>query len=138
MWFLMNLETGLPCRVMQEDVAAYGPPGSPLPMEPVTGKIRLPASCQEGSPIIVGAHHIDTNHHVNNAQYVEFAREAACSCRPIGQLRVEYKKAAALGDSIYPKIGREDGAITVALLNRQGELYAVVWMKEEPGKEKND
>lgn len=87
-WFLLNLENRLPCRVTEEDVAAYGLPGSPIPMAPVPGKILLPEEYEEGSPIAVDAHHIDTNHHVNNAQYVEFAREAAHSCRPICQLRV--------------------------------------------------
>lgn len=128
-WFLLDLETGLPCRVMEADVAPYGAPESRIPMEAGPRKLTLPSSCEEGRPITVSAHHIDTNHHVNNVQYVEMAREAAGSRLPIGELRVDYRKAAVLGDVICPKISRDGTAVTVALQNEQEETHAVVWMK---------
>lgn len=144
-WFLLDWNQRVPCRVTEADVGPYGAPGSRIEMEPVPRKILLSSSCEEGQAITVSSHHIDTNHHVNNAQYVEMAREAAGSRFPIGELRVDYKKAAVLGDVIYPKIGRKDDEVTVALQNSRKEAYAVVWMKEQKkpdkgrrGKEKND
>lgn len=128
-WFLLNLDNGLPCRVMDDDLAPYGVPGSRIPMDAGPRKLVLPSSYEEGSMITVSPHHIDTNHHVNNAQYVEMAREAADIRLPIRQLRVDYKKAAVLGDVICPKISRDEGAVTVALQNVQGEACAVVWME---------
>ncbi len=79
---------------------------------------------------MVRSHHIDTNHHVNNAQYVEIAREVVPGgTGRIRELRVEYKKAAVLGDVIYPKISREGGQITVLLQDGQGGSYAILWMR---------
>lgn len=135
-WFLLDLEKGLPCRVTEADVAPYGVPGNWIPMEAAPRKLVLPSACKEGAPITVGPNHIDTNHHVNNAQYVEMAREAAGSRLPVRELRVDYKKAAVLGDVICPRISWDGTAVTVALRNGQEEVCAVVWMKA--GEEKND
>ncbi|MCI8294348.1 MAG: acyl-[acyl-carrier-protein] thioesterase [Lachnospiraceae bacterium] len=129
-WFLLDLDSGLPCRVRQEDVGPYGEPGEKIPMEPAPKKISLPSIYEEGEPVMVRSHHIDTNHHVNNAQYVEIAREVVPGgTGRIRELRVEYKKAAVLGDVIYPKISREGGQITVLLQDGQGGSYAILWMR---------
>ena len=59
-----------------------------LPYRPETGAkdwYRAPGAresyrCRRAAgrvpPVPVAGHHIDTNHHVNNAQYVQVAREA--------------------------------------------------------------
>ena len=56
-------------------------------------------------------HHLDTNRHVNNAQYVAIARELLPVDFALGELRVEYRKAAVLGDVMYPKLGAGAGRI---------------------------
>ena len=60
-------------------------------------------------------HHIDSNHHVNNAQYAQIAREVLPDCFKIAELRIEYKKAAVLGDVIIPRISTGKEGYTVAL-----------------------
>ena len=74
-------------------------------------------------------HHLDTNHHVNNAQYVAIAREALPEELRIREIRAEYKKAEVLGDVLIPRISREENACTVVLCSREDTIYAVVWMK---------
>lgn len=132
-WFLLDMNSGMPCRVRPEDVEGYGEPGQPLDLGKVPGKIDLSAVGEKRSPITVAPYHIDTNHHVNNAQYVEFAREAAAVSSPITELRAHYRKAAVLGDVIEPRIDQKPGEVTVGLFNEQGEPYAAVWMKTEIG-----
>ncbi len=142
-WFLLDLDSMLPCRVTPEDVGPYGEPGERILMDPAPKKLLLPPDHREGDPIPVRPHHIDTNHHVNNAQYVEIAREAVAGyhaaafddgrgmSRPlekVRELRVGYKKAAVLGDVICPKIGQEGDQVTVGLQDGQGGTYAIVWM----------
>ena len=83
----------------------------------------------------LGKHHIDTNHHVNNAQYVEIAREVLPSEIEVGELRVEYKKAAVCGDVVYPHVSRTDEGYTVSLCDEQGAAYAVIWLR---GKTRED
>ena len=88
-----------------------------------------PDEYEEFPAIAVAAHHIDTNHHVNNAQYVEIAREVLPAGLFIRELRVEYKKAAILGDQIIPRVSAEADCYTVALCDTEGRPYAVVWLR---------
>ncbi|MCI9593282.1 MAG: acyl-[acyl-carrier-protein] thioesterase [Lachnospiraceae bacterium] len=128
-WFLLDQKSGMPCRVKDEDVKGYGKPGEPLAMEKVSGKINLSSAAVRCSPITIAPYHIDTNHHVNNAQYVEFAREAAGVSFPIAWLKVDYRRAAFLGDVIEPRVDVRQGEAVAGLFNKQGEVCAVVWMK---------
>lgn len=139
-WFFFDTEAGRPVRVGEEDVRGYGTAGdTKLDMEYAPRRIALPAEYVEAPAIAVARHHIDTNHHVNNAQYVEIAREVLPDGIKIRELRVEYKKAAVLGDMMYPRISRHqpdgDGGtcsgsreFTVALCDEAGSPYAAVWI----------
>lgn len=131
-WFFFDTAAGRPVKVQPEDIRGYGTGNEErLAMEYAPRRIALPAEYEEAAPITVALHHIDTNHHVNNAQYVEIAREALTESVKIRELRVEYKQAAVLGDIICPRISRQDGAYTIALCGREGTPYAVVWLKTE-------
>ena len=74
-WFFFDTEHGVPVRVGEEDIRGYGVgQEKKLSMDYAPRKIPLPDEYEEFPAIAVAAHHIDTNHHVNNAQYVEIAR----------------------------------------------------------------
>lgn len=129
-WFFFDTEAGRPVRLGEEDVRGYGTAGdAKLDMEYAPRRIALPSEYEEAPGIAVGRHHIDTNHHVNNAQYVEIAREVLPEGIKICELRVEYKKAAVLGDMMHPRVSREDNSFTVALCDGEGSPYAVVWLR---------
>lgn len=129
-WFFFDTEAGRPVRVGEQDVRGYGAAGDKkLDMEYAPRRIVLPQQYDEAPVITVAGHHIDTNHHVNNAQYVEIAREALPAGIKIRELRAEYKKAAVQGDLIFPRVSREDDCFTVALCDGQGAPYAVVWLR---------
>ena len=116
-WFFFDTEHGVPVRVGEEDIRGYGVgQEEKLSMDYAPRRIPLPAEYEEYPVIAVAAHHIDTNHHVNNAQYVEIAREVLPAGLLIRELRVEYKKAAVLGDQIIPRVSVEEGCYTIALL----------------------
>ena len=74
----------------------------------------------------VKQHHLDTNHHVNNAQYVRMAQDYIPVDYEIHQMRAEYKKQALLDDVIIPKAAKTDEIYTVALCDSDGKPYAVV------------
>lgn len=132
-WFMCNTDTLLPVRVREQDVSPYGAHEPRLDMGEMPRKIAVPAEAEEGAPIKVGRYQIDSNHHVNNAQYIEMARQAAGDAGRIRELRAEYKKAAVLGDVIIPRISVKEGKETiVSLSSRDGKTYAVVWMDCEP------
>lgn len=128
-WFLYDLEKGQPIRVTTEDTAPYGEPEPRLDLGKAPRKIPVPDRYETAEPVTVNRHHLDTNHHVNNAQYVEMAREAVPAGITIREIRVDYKKAAVLSDVIVPRVTRgEDHSYTVVLGNGAGEVYAVVWL----------
>ena len=66
-------------------------------------------------PIKVLRADIDYNKHMNNANYVRMAMELLPDGFEVKGLRVEYRVAAKLGESLIPTIYRTDGAIVVAL-----------------------
>ena len=134
LWSLLNTDTGKPSMIPEKMVDGYRLEEK-LEMEYAPRKIVIPAGSVTGEALVVKKHHLDTNHHVNNAQYIAFAREAAGISFPIERLRADYRRAAVLGDVIEPRIDRQPEEVTVGLFNAQGEPYAAVWMKAK-GEEK--
>jgi acyl-ACP thioesterase len=136
-WFLYDTESGRPLKVQEEDIRCYYTgEHERLVMPEAPRKIRIPETYITGAPVTVMAHHIDTNHHVNNAKYIGIARESLLPFLAEGEeepelseLRVEYKKAAVLGDVMIPRISREDDIYTVVLSSTEGHPYAVVWLR---------
>ena len=129
-WFFFDTEKGTPARVQEGDIRGYGVGSeAKLDMEYAPRRIEIPKEYRESEPVLVVRHHIDTNHHVNNAQYVEIAREVLPVEIRIREIRVEYQKAAVLGDVIYPRISKNGETATVALCSHDGAPYAVVWFR---------
>ena len=77
LWFLFDTEAGKPVRLEEKDTAPYLRERAPrLDMPELERKIDVGGEGRPAPEIIVAKHHLDTNHHVNNAQYVEMARES--------------------------------------------------------------
>ena len=65
----------------------------------------MPENVVKGREFVVQESQLDTNHHVNNGQYVRMAMNQI-ELPKVSELRVEYKKQALLGDMIVPFICR--------------------------------
>ncbi len=129
-WFLFDLEAGRPVKVEEQDVRGYGSgQESRLDMDYADRKLSVPEECQVGEPVTVIRQHLDTNHHVNNSQYVAIARDFLPDRDRIRELRVEYKKAAVLGDVMVPHIEEREDGCTVALCSQEGQPFAIVWTR---------
>ena len=127
-WVYMDVEKGRPVRPDQEELDAYGQ-CEPLEMDYESRKIALPEECMSLEPFPVRRYHIDTNEHVNNCQYVQFAMELLPKDQVIHQVRVGYKKSAVLGDVIYPKYAKETDRTVIELCDENGVSYATVEVK---------
>ena len=128
-WFFCDTEKMVPVRVMPEDVAAYGNEEA-LDLGKAPRKILIPEEYEEGIPVIIATHHLDTNHHVNNAQYVDIAREAVPCTKMIKGIRADYKKAAVLGEILVPRVTKTgEDEWTVVLADEVCEVRAVVWLQ---------
>lgn len=128
-WFLFDTKAGKPARVTNIDIEGYGKPEEKLAMEDAPRRIALPEDYVLKDPVLVMKHHIDTNHHVNNAQYVEIAREFLPDDFDMKELRAEYRKAAIMGDYLTPRISKTEEGYVTALCDSKEKPYAVIQMR---------
>ena len=102
----------------------------PLPMEYAGRKIIVPSEQQILEAVTVHSHHLDSNHHVNNGQYVAIAAEYLPKEFQVHRLRAEYKRQAHLGDVMTPGISQKDGVYVVTLNDISGRPYVIVEFTE--------
>ena len=131
LWSLVDVENGklvFPTERMLESYEL-----SPkLEMEYAPRKIRVAEEGDEGvcgewkEEIIVKQHHLDTNHHVNNVQYIRMALNILPEDVEVLQMRAEYKKQAFLNDSLRPWVVRNGEIYTVSLRDEEGKPYVNV------------
>ena len=124
-WVLIDTRTGKPTRV-PDFVANSYQNEPPIPMECSERKIKAPTEYVEKDPIPVLKFFIDTNKHVNNEKYVMIAQEFLPEEFDLGEIRVEYRKAAVLNDTLYPRVTEEADRITVNLTDEEGKTYAII------------
>lgn len=124
-WVYMDTENKKPMRIPPEAALPYGKEEK-YPMDYRERKIRVPDNLEPGDAFVVVPSHIDTNHHVNNSQYILMAEGLADKSFPIRQMRAEYRSSAYLGDTIHPKISYHDNLCTILLNDNQDSTYAVV------------
>ncbi len=118
-WTLFDFEKGVPARITPEIVEAY-PLEERLPMDYGDRKIMVPKEAEvlTGEEILVRSHHLDTNNHVNNGQYIRMAIESLPDkAIKVTALRAEYKRQALLGDTLLPEIRKvsKNGAMTYTI-----------------------
>lgn len=121
-WTLLNMETGIPVRAGEEIVSRY-PVEEKLPMEYAARKVVIPGEGTTFAPVKIGRERLDTNHHVNNAQYISMAMNYIPCHLEVRELRIEYKKQAYLGDEIYPFVASMDGGLAMSLRDADGQPY---------------
>jgi len=124
-WVLIDPNTGRPLRITDE-VSSHYPDEPKLEMDYCDRKIAVPEVYEEKSAITVQKYFIDTNNHMNNAKYVMVAEEYLPENFQVKEIRVEYKTAAMLGDTIVPRVTIDNKEVTVALVDKEGKAYATV------------
>lgn len=124
-WVLMDTETGRPAKPTPEQLAGYEME-EPLEMEYTSRKIAVEGSGERMEPFTVGRQHLDSNHHVNNGQYIYMAEEYLPETFEVHKLKVEYRKQAHLHDRIVPVIYKRPDGIMVSLCDETEQPYAVI------------
>ena len=138
LWSLIHTENATPMRPTEEMIGKYVlEPKIQMDYEP--RKIKVPEKLSPGSEIQIKSHHLDTNQHVNNGQYVKIAMDCITKMPQIIQLRAEYRKQAYLNDILIPYTAvTEEGRYIVVLKNEQDAVCCIVELqgKEYYGKDK--
>ena len=124
-WTYINAENGLPVKLTERDTAGYEMEEK-LDMDYAPRKIILPGEYEQQEAFAVQKHHLDTNHHVNNCQYIQMAMDYLPVDFKIRQMRAEYKQQARLHDTICPEKSVDGDKIVIKLNDTEAEPYAVV------------
>lgn len=125
LWSLLDMTTGRPKNPTDRMLAGYEV-AQRLPMEYASRKITLPQNGIFQEAIVVKKHHLDTNHHVNNGQYVNIALDYLPGDFEIGQLCAEYRQQAFLDDVFRPYVAERENGWMVALMDEADKPYAIV------------
>ena len=126
-WTYVDTEVMHPARLTDDIYGAYTLEEK-IPMDYASRKITVPAESEikQLEPVVIKQHHLDTNHHVNNGQYIVLAADCLPEHAIVNKLRAEYKDEAVLGDVIYPKEIVLDNKRYILLQNKEGKDYCVV------------
>lgn len=132
-WTLFDFNAGKPIRVPESEIAYFDEE-----LEEGRAKIARTdrfdrAAATSASPIAIVEHHLDTNGHVNNMRYLEFAEtaanevldEASLPAEPM-RIVIEYRRMMHAGDTAYPLVAKEGSSLFVSLDDEDGSPYAVV------------
>ena len=125
LWSLLDTETGRPSSVPQNMIEGYRL-GEKLEMDYGPRKIAVPPGGEEKEPVTVKIHHLDTNHHVNNQQFINIAMDYLPEDFVTGQIRAEYKRQAFLDDVLVPSVTAGEGMVIVVLGDGGNRPYATV------------
>ena len=129
-WVFMDTELMRPARIPENITAIYQSMMEPqISYEWSERKIKVAEAVQTKDAVAVQRFHIDTNHHMNNSKYVLVAEEYLPEDFHLTGIRVEYRKAAVLGDCLYPQVAAGNDDMTVTLADEEGKPYAVVQFK---------
>lgn len=123
-WSLVDTQKLVPARPAPEMKAGYKI-GEKLEMDYAPRKIALLAPGEAMGSFRVLRSQIDSNHHMNNVEYVRLAMEYLPEGRSVQELRVEYKKAAHLGDMLTAVVSEAGDKLQVQLRDEEGENYVV-------------
>lgn len=125
LWTLLNFDTMKPAMPPQEMLEKY-PLEPKLEMDYAGRKIVIEDGGEKQEPIVVRKQHLDSNHHVNNTQYVSMALECLPEDFVIAGVRVEYKVQAHLNDVLVPYVVKHDKKVIVSLRDEKEAVYVNV------------
>lgn len=127
LWVYINYETKKPTRIPDEVAQAYEAViQDPIEYDWSDRKIKVEGEAVEGQPVAVHSFFIDTNEHMNNGKYIMVAEEYLPENFKVERVRAEYRKAAVLGDVLYPMVYTKENDITVVLADEEKKPYAVI------------
>lgn len=125
LWTLLNFDTMKPAAPPEDMLAKY-PLEPRLEMNYAGRKILIGDKGEKQKPMVVCRQHLDSNHHVNNAQYVTMAVESLPEGFEIAGLRVEYKMQAHLNDVLVPYVVKDKEKVVVSLRDEKDAVYVNV------------
>ena len=124
-WVLMDLDNRRPIRITDEDSKNYE---IETVFEGVTAKrkIRFKGQKRQLPSFDVKKSYIDSNGHMNNADYLRVAIEYIPEGFVCGEMDIVYNKEAMEGERIIPYIYDEEEGIGISFEDENGGLHTTI------------
>ena len=130
LWSLLDTNTGKPVAVPENMIQKYVL--SPkLDMNYASRKITVTGNSIRREPIVVKQHHLDTNHHVNNQQFIDMAMDFLPNDFIVGPVRGEYRRPGFLNDVLIPSVVNDRERVIVMLDDENGVPYMIAEFREK-------
>ena len=127
LWVLIDIQTRKPLRITEEDSSVYKP-------EPIfdnikaSRKIRFSSERTKLESFKVLKTYIDSNGHMNNANYLRAAEEFLPTNFPCHEVDIVYNKEAMEGEIITPYLYSEENGIGISFENQSGETLTRIML----------
>lgn len=125
LWLLMDLQQQKPVRLPEKMKEAYQLSPQLQGQWDIRKKLVMDGGEQVDS-FTVSKMHLDTNHHMNNAKYIEAAASVISAPDEIREIWIAYKKQARYQDQVLCVRKDLEGGAVVGLTDEKGEEYCVV------------
>ncbi len=128
-WVPIDARKGRVCKITEEIKNSYGIVEKQVFKEELVGKIKEPENMQKIYEYQTKRRDIDTNHHVNNIVYLEFAYDALPKDISINfeNIEIYYKKQIKLGETIACFYEKKENEHIVAIKSQDGKtLHAIL------------
>ncbi len=135
-WVFMDLRNQVPMNIPREQEAYGLDPDLDVTVDTGKRKVRPQGTWEEKMSFPAVWEYLDTNGHVNNAQYVRLARNYLPTGWEMHALRAEWKKSALLGDILVPWVQTDGNVVCVKFTDQKdGSVFFICEMTCEKTKE---
>jgi acyl-ACP thioesterase len=124
-WTLIDLSTGKPTKPDEEILAGYHLE-DPYPMQHEGRKLKVTAEGVLAGELTVQLHHLDRNHHMNNAQYIIEASDYLPADFELRAVRIEYSRQTLLGEKLEIYKTTDDKSVTIIMKDMDGVVHAII------------
>ncbi len=129
-WVYFNLNTNRPQKITDDLLKKYGPEKKSVFEDTKLPKIELPQDFIAETTIVPRRNDIDFNHHVHNLVYVDYAMEVLSEeiykNHDFKNIRITYKSAVVVGETLKVRLSSAEGKNTVCIFNQQDELKTLI------------
>lgn len=125
LWALYDMKKMFPSVLSQEELELYKLE-EPLDMEAKPRKIKVDGDFSKIGSFVIEKDRLDTNIHVNNAQYVKLACNYLPEDKIVNRLRVEYKQSMMLGMEVIVESLERDGLFYIRYVDKEGTVFATL------------
>lgn len=125
LWVLIDLSLRRPIRITEEDQKAYTLE-TVFDDVNVERKMNLSPEKEEKEAFKVYGTYIDSNGHMNNADYLRVAEELLPSDFQWSSARIIYNKEAMEGEVMIPFMHQESEGIGISFENDKGEILTKI------------